>query len=300
MTVFLQKLKGICPDTTEKAMMKQYTTFRIGGAADFLCEPENEEQIRQIISLCREEGVSFMILGNGSNMLVSDAGIEGVVIRIAKKFRTCKREGNSLKAGAGILLSELANEAHKHGLSGLEFAGGIPGTLGGAIYMNAGAYGGEISDTLKEVQYLDADGEFHTLEVEPEMFGYRKSPFVGNNRVILSGVFELEEDNPEEIRERMRDFQTRRAEKQPLTMPSAGSVFKRPEGHFAGALVEQAGLKGYQIGGARVSEKHAGFIVNCGDATARDVLNLIAYIQKVVREKYQVELEPEVRLIGRE
>ena len=278
--------------------MREHTSFLIGGPADLFIEVADVNKMPQLLALLKECDVPFTVVGRGTNLLVSDEGIGGAVVFMADE--SLNFDGETVTAAAGVKLTKMCVEAKVLSLSGFEFACGIPGTVGGAVYMNAGAYGGEISDTLKEVQYLDADGEFHTLEVEPEMFGYRKSPFVGNNRVILSGVFELEEDNPEEIRERMRDFQTRRAEKQPLTMPSAGSVFKRPEGHFAGALVEQAGLKGYQIGGARVSEKHAGFIVNCGDATARDVLNLIAYIQKVVREKYQVELEPEVRLIGRE
>lgn len=297
-SAMIEEFKKIGAQIKKDEPMQYHTSFKIGGPADYLITAENLEQIPQILAILRRHGVEYMIVGNSSNMLVKDGGIRGAVVKIAGSTANAEVSGNIIRAEAGILLSRLSSFALQHELAGLEFASGIPGTLGGGIFMNAGAYGGELQQVVKRVTYLDEAGKIQTAEKEELDFGYRHSMFTGRQCVILSAELELTPGNHEDIRLQIADFTKRRTEKQPLSMPSAGSVFKRPAGHFAGGLIEQAGLKGYRIGGAMVSEKHAGFIVNTGDATAKDVLDLIAYIQKTVEEKFAVRLEPEIKIIG--
>ena len=280
----------------ENEPMKNHTTFKIGGPCDKFCDAETIEDILSALEYAKTKIIPVFVMGNGSNLLVSDRGIRGLVLKISDKFSKCEICGNIIKAQSGILLSTLSKMAQKNYLSGLEFAGGIPGSLGGAIYMNAGAYGGEIKDVIKSVTYLE-NGEIRKIEKDFG-FGYRKSIFTEKDAIILEAEMELKEGKPDEIKAKMEDFKNRRTEKQPLSMASAGSTFKRPTGYFAGKLIEDAGLKGYSVGGAKVSEKHSGFIVNTGDATAQDVLSLIKYIQKTVEEKFGVELKTEVKIVG--
>jgi len=275
--------------------LKNHTSFKIGGPADEFCEVSREEDIKELIEYAKEKGIPYTIMGNGSNLLVSDKGVRGLVIKLSKGFDSVEVKGDKIFAKAGILLSKLANFALDNELSGLEFASGIPGTLGGAIYMNAGAYGGEMKDVIKKVTYF-SNGEIK--ESNDLDFGYRHSRFSGTEDIVLSAEIQLKKADPAEIRAKMDDFKERRCSKQPLSMPSAGSTFKRPEGYFAGKLIEDAGLKGKTIGGAQVSEKHSGFVVNTGDATAQDVLDLIKYIQDTVFEKFGVKLETEVKMLG--
>lgn len=275
--------------------MKNHTTFKIGGPCDEFCEVTSTEEILELIKYAKSKNIPYTVIGNGSNLLVSDKGIRGLVIKIAKGFDKVEVNGTKITAEAGILLSRLSNHALKGSLSGLEFASGIPGTLGGAIYMNAGAYDGEMKDVVKSVIYLK-DGEI--LKTDSPDFGYRKSMFSNTDLIILSVEIELKNGNYDEIKAKMEDFSKRRAEKQPLTQPSAGSTFKRPEGYFAGKLIQDAGLKGFKIGGAMVSEKHSGFVVNTGDATCSDVLELVEHIQKTVYDKFGVKLEPEIKKLG--
>lgn len=296
----LEQIKTICRNTEENASMARYTTFRIGGAAEVLCEPESRGEVCGLVSLLKDKNEPYTIIGNGSNLLVSDAGIDGVVIRIARRMNKAEVLGEKISAESGILLSELSSVAAKAGLTGLEFASGIPGTLGGAIYMNAGAYGGEIGALIETVTYISEDGAIKTSGREELSFGYRKSSFSENGGILLGCTLALSEGNEKEIRKKMQELAKKRAEKQPLSYPSAGSAFKRPEGYFAGALIEEAGLKGFRIGGAGISEKHAGFLVNYGGATAKDVRAVIRYVQETVQKKSGVFLEPEIRMIGRE
>ena len=276
--------------------MKNHTSFKIGGAADEFCTPASAEEVAELIRYAGNKNIPYFVIGNGSNILVSDKGIRGLVIKLSGEFSDHEVSGETIRAKSGALLSVLAKAAQKSGLSGMEFASGIPGSLGGAIYMNAGAYGGQMSDIVKSVTYLK-DGEIKKIE-DDFGFGYRKSIFADIGAVILEAELKLKRADIAEITAKMEDYKTRRTEKQPLNLPSAGSVFKRPEGSFAGKLIEDAGLKGVRVGGAQVSELHAGFIVNTGNATADDVFELIKYIQKTVKERSGVELEPEVKLIG--
>ncbi|MBQ7986388.1 MAG: UDP-N-acetylmuramate dehydrogenase [Clostridia bacterium] len=278
-------------------LLKNHTSFKIGGPADEFAEVYNEEELKELIEYAKNKGIPYTIMGNGSNLLVSDKGIRGLVIKLAKGFDSVEVQGDKIIAKAGILLSKLANVALENGLSGLEFASGIPGTLGGAIYMNAGAYGGEMKDVVGKVTYL-SNGEIKTAEKGELDFGYRHSRFSGKEDIVLSAEILLEKADKTEIRAKMDDFKERRCSKQPLSMPSAGSTFKRPEGYFAGKLIEDAGLKGKAIGGAQVSEKHSGFVVNTGDATCQDVLDLIKFIQDTVYDKFKVKLETEVKMLG--
>lgn len=279
--------------------MQQHTTFRIGGKADFFLTPDNIEQITALVQLFRNEAVPFFILGNGSNILVGDRGIRGAVIQLGNAFSDCEITGTTMVAKSGIKLSRLANLALEHGLTGLEFAAGIPGTLGGAIYMNAGAYGGEMKQVIEEVTFLDPDGTLKTVSVEDCEFGYRTSIFSKTaGCVILECKIKLSQGDPVMIREIMNDFAQRRTSKQPLHLPSAGSTFKRPEGHFAGKLIQDADLMGFRVGGASVSTKHAGFVVNDQGATAAEVRELMRQVQERVEDKFGVKLEPEVKFIG--
>ena len=278
--------------------MSRHTTFRIGGDADFFLTPSNEADLAKLLEFIGKENIPYFILGNGSNILVGDKGFRGAVICPHKKMDTVLCRENEVYAECGAFLSKAASAAAKAELCGLEFASGIPGTVGGAVYMNAGAYGEEMSGVIKTVKYIDTDGKVLEVPANECGFGYRKSIFTDSGKVILSCTFELKHGNADEIKAKTADLTQRRVTKQPLDKPSAGSTFKRPEGHFAGGLIEQAGLKGYSIGGAAVSEKHAGFVINTGSATASDVIALIGYIKKTVYEKYGVMLEPEVKLIG--
>ncbi len=278
--------------------MSRHTTFKIGGVADYFLTPETEEQLRDTFIAAKSAGLPVMIMGNGSNMLVGDKGIRGAVICLCKKLNRIEVKDCEIYAGSGVLMSKVSSVALSHSLSGFEFASGIPGTVGGGVYMNAGAYGFEIKGIIKSVRYMDNDGKIDELLCKDCEFGYRKSVFAKQGYTILGATFKLSKGDATEIRAAIDDYTKRRITKQPVEKPSAGSVFKRPEGYFAGALVEGAGLKGFSIGGAQVSEKHAGFIINTGSANAKDVLDLIEHIKKVVFEKDGVMLEPEVRLIG--
>lgn len=277
--------------------MKNYTTFKIGGPVDILIKPDSIKSLVRAIKLCRTYEVPYYILGNGSNLLVADEGFRGVIIQIYTNFAEIKVEGNTVTAQAGALLSKIANKALEHSLAGFEFAHGIPGTLGGAVVMNAGAYGGEMKHVLVSCDVLDLEGNILTLSNEDLELGYRKSVIQKKGYIVLSATIGLKEGNKEEISASMKELMARRKEKQPLDKPSAGSTFKRPEGYFAGKLIMDSGLKGYQIGGAMVSDKHSGFVVNNGGATFKDVESLIKHVQEIVKEKYQVLLETEVKIL---
>lgn len=278
--------------------MSRHTTFRIGGPAALMALPRTAGEAKAAVRAARELDIRPFFLGNGSNLLVPDEGYRGFVVKLCGLDQT--REVNRrLWAESGISLARLANAALGRGLAGLEFAHGIPGTLGGGVMMNAGAYGGELSQTVTAVTYLDREGEEHTIPAAGCEFGYRSSIFARHpDWLILKAEFSLPQGDPEEIREKIQELARRRGEKQPLEYPSAGSMFKRPEGHFAAALIEACGLKGVGIGGAQVSEKHAGFVINRGDATADDVRRLMALVQETVLRETGVALEPEVRLLG--
>lgn len=278
--------------------MKAHTTFRIGGKADCFINASSIDDVKNVLAYAKENNIPLLVMGNGSNMLVSDKGIRGIVLRISKEMNDCQIDGCEVFAQAGILLSSLASKIQKAGLSGFEELSGIPGTLGGGIYMNAGAYGGELKNIVKEVTFITREGELSTLPAHELDFGYRHSIFEDNGAVILSATLVLQKGNPDEIKAKMNEYTQRRNDKQPINMPSAGSTFKRPEGYFAGKLIQDSNLKGYSIGGAQVSEKHSGFVVNTGGATAADVLNLIEHVQNTVKKNFGVELEPEIRLIG--
>lgn len=278
--------------------MKKHTTFRIGGPADYYLCPHSTEELQKILQICKENKMEFFALGNGSNLLVSDKGYRGVVIQLWKNFSDIVTKEDMITVKAGALLSKVAAEALEEGLTGMEFASGIPGTIGGAVVMNAGAYGREMKDIIKEVTVLTKEGEKLTISKEEMNFGYRTSVVKEKGYMVISVVLQLKKGDRVEIRKVMDDLKERRVTKQPLDMPSAGSTFKRPEGYFAGKLIMDAGLRGFSVGGAQISEKHCGFVVNKGDATAADVLGLIKEVQKRVQEKFGVTLEPEVKFLG--
>lgn len=283
----------------QNAPMRDYTSFQIGGTADLLLMPQTKEALLFCCRTVREHGVPLCLIGAGSNLLVGDGGIRGAVIRLAAPFSRVTQNDTVLTAEAGISLARLSALAAGAGLSGLAFASGIPGTLGGAVFMNVGAYGGEMKDVVTETDYLDVqDGMVHTLRGAAHAFGYRRSVFSGTEYVILESRLTLTPDDPEAIRSAMRELNAKRREKQPLAQPSAGSTFKRPEGYFAAKLIEDAGLKGKSVGGAQVSPKHAGFVVNTGNATAADVRRLMTLVQNEVFAAFGVRLEPEVRFVG--
>ncbi len=275
-----------------------HTTFRVGGKADAFLSVRNEEQLRKAVLLCKEYNVPFLILGNGSNLLVSDEGYRGMVILIGKDMSEIAVDGNRITAMAGATLGSVAQTAAKHSLGGMEFASGIPGTIGGAIVMNAGAYDGEMKMVVEEVRVLTQEGELLTLPNEKLEFGYRTSRVKKEKLIVLSVTVLLQPQKQEDIYEKMNDFAARRREKQPLEYPSAGSTFKRPEGMFAGKLIMDAGLRGYSVGDAQVSEKHCGFVINKGNATAKEIHKLIYDVQEKVKESFGVTLEPEVIFIG--
>ena len=278
--------------------MKRHTTFRIGGPAEVFVMPKTIEQVKTAVRICREEDLDWFVLGNGSNLLVSDQGYRGVIIQMDRNIGQVTVEGTEIHAAAGALLSSIASAARKASLTGFEFAGGIPGTLGGAVVMNAGAYGGELKDVLKEVTVMDRDGEIRIIPADELEMGYRTSIIKTAGYLVLSAVISLEEGDGEAILSRTRELNEKRSEKQPLEYPSAGSTFKRPEGYFAGKLIMDSGLRGYTVGGAMVSEKHCGFVINKGGATAADVCELMDHVTEVVREKFGVTLEPEVKFLG--
>lgn len=278
--------------------MSKHTSFKIGGNADVYIKVNNLSKLSTILKECQASDVDYMILGNGSNLLVSDDGIRGAVIRLDGDFRKITLlDDTTIFCGAGATLAYLCKFALNCGLSGLEFAWGIPGTVGGAVFMNAGAYDGEMKDVVHSVSHISPSGEIGRTEKENLNFGYRTSVYRSNNMIITGVTLKLKKGNPDEIRAKMDDYMSRRSTKQPLEYPSAGSVFKRPEGNFAGALIEQCGLKGKTCGGAQVSEKHAGFIINKSNATAKDVRDLIGEIQKTVSEKTGYSLECELIIL---
>ena len=278
--------------------MSKYTTFRIGGNASVMLTTTTDEQLASIIKKCKEDNIKPFIIGNGSNMLISDKGLDTVVINMCRPDPKIELvNGDTVVCDAGATMSKVCNFALENGLTGLEFAFGIPGSAGGAAYMNAGAYGGEMKDVLVECRHIDSEGNFGSLKGEELGLAYRTSAYEHNGYIITTLVMKLSKGKKDEIRAKMQELLQRRKDKQPLEYPSAGSTFKRPEGYFAGALIEECGLKGYSVGGAQVSEKHAGFVINKGDASAKDVLDLIKYIQDKVLSEKGVMLEPEVRLI---
>ncbi len=283
----------------ENEPMHRHTSFKIGGAADVFVNIGSREEFARVFSLCKEENVPVTILGKGSNLLVSDKGIEGVVICL-ENLNKMTVSGEKITVGAGANLAALCTFAANEGLSGLEFAFGIPGSVGGAVFMNAGAYGGEMKDVLESVTAVNSHGEIFTLFGDELCLSYRSSAFQKNGATVIEAVFKLKKGNTEEIKASMTEIMKRRKDKQPLEFPSAGSTFKRPEGYFAGTLIEECGLKGFSVGGAQVSVKHAGFVINKGGATANDVLCLIKKVQETVSRKTGVTLEPEVIFIGRE
>lgn len=276
--------------------LKKHTTFRIGGKASLFVIPPSDEALSQLLSKCREDNIRTVVIGNGSNLLVSDDGIDAVVILMLRECGEISLvDETTVYCDAGVSLTKVCRFALDNGLSGLEFAFGIPGSVGGAVYMNAGAYGGEIKDVITKCDYMTSDGQIGQMLKDDMLLDYRTSVFNQNGCIITGAYFKLKKDSHQAIKERMNDFLSRRKAKQPLEYPSAGSTFKRPDGYFAGALIEQSGLKGVCVGGAQVSEKHAGFVINKGNATASDVVNLIEYIKKKVKEDSGVELEPEIK-----
>ena len=294
----IEQLERLYPQALRRDVpMREYTTFRIGGPAAAVLLAQDETQLVQAVALCARCNEPYFVMGNGSNLLVSDLGIRGLVIMVRDALDQISVKDDVLIAGAGARLARVAETAAAHGLSGLEFASGIPGCLGGALTMNAGAYGGEMAQVVQRVRLIESDASVHTLTADQLEFGYRTSA-IANGRIALDAVFQLKREDPDKIVQTMRTYQQARREKQPLEYPSAGSVFKRPQGYFAGALIDQAGLRGTRIGGAQVSQKHAGFIVNVGGATCQDVLDLIELIQQRVFQTSGVELCPELRPIG--
>jgi len=299
-TKFYDELKKILPEENIKIEepMKSHTTFRIGGPAKYFVIPETKEEIKAVIACCKKENMPYYILGNGSNLLVSDKGYDGVVIQIFKNMNAIVLEGNTITAQAGAILSSVANKALEAELTGFEFAAGIPGTLGGACVMNAGAYGGEMKDVLVSVEVLTEDGEFLVIPKEELELGYRTSVIAKKNYIVLEAVICLEKGDREAIKARMDELKVQRTTKQPLEYPSAGSTFKRPVGYFAGKLIQDAGLRGFRVGGAQVSEKHCGFVINKDQATAADVAELMRQVSLKVKEQFGVELEAEVKRLG--
>ena len=285
--------------TKEQELMSRHTTFKVGGPARYYLIPENTGEVRAAIDFADERELPYMVVGRGSNLLFSDREYHGVIIEIGESFSDMSIHlNNTVVVKSGMTLTNMASRLARMGLAGFEFAGGIPGTVGGAIVMNAGAYGGEIKDTLVEVTVMNEKGELVKLDADELELSYRHSILQEKNWIVLSGTFTFRSGSQDEIRAQIQEYNKRRREKQPLEYASAGSTFKRPEGYFAGKLIEDAGLKGYHIGGARVSDKHAGFVINTGDATASEIHSLIEHVKRKVLEKSGVMLEPEVKMIG--
>ncbi len=280
--------------------MSRHTSFKIGGPADVLVQPQSTHDLAFALTAARAEEVPVTVLGNGSNVLVRDKGVRGLVIQLGNALKSFRQDGRRLFFGSGYSLALASRKAWECGLSGMEFAVGIPGSIGGAVYMNAGAYNGEMKGVVERVRVMDMGGSEFALSADDLQFGYRKTSLQESGYIITEVCLNMQPGDKNAIKAMMDDFSSRRISKQPLEMPSAGSMFKRPPGYFAGTLIEQAGLKGYTVGGAQVSKKHAGFVVNCGNATAADVLQLIADVRRVIMEKAGVELHPEVLVIGEE
>ena len=299
MDQWLEEIRAALPELVvyQQEPMKKHTTFRVGGPADLYVCPKKQE-LPVILGLAKKKGLAVTVIGNGSNLLVGDKGYRGVILQIFKKMNQIRVEENKIYAGAGALLSKVAATALSESLTGFEFAGGIPGTLGGGVAMNAGAYGGEIKDCIVSAKVLTKEGERVVLKKEDLQLSYRNSVILQKGYLVLEATFSFAKGNPAEIQEEIKELNKRRREKQPLEYPSAGSTFKRPEGYFAGKLIEDAGLRGYRVGDAQVSEKHCGFVVNRGEATAKDVAQLISDVQNRVMDEFGVKLEPEVRMIG--
>lgn len=279
-------------------LMSRHTSFKIGGPADIMVIPENMAQLEEMVKYFIGTGTQYMIMGNGTNLLVSDKGIRGVVVKIYDNMENYTVDGEILEVEAGMLISKASKIALANSLSGLEFAEGIPGTVGGAVTMNAGAYIGDMSMVVNETDYIDAGGNTVTACGEEHCFSYRSSIIQKTRGIVLKTRIRLKKDDSEKIKALMDDFNFKRRDKQPLEWPSAGSVFKRPQGHFVGKLIDDSGLRGFSIGGAQVSEKHSGFIINKGNATCQEVLDLIRHIQNTVNQKFNIQLEPEIRIIG--
>lgn len=296
----IQSLRKFVPEENIclQESMASHTTFRIGGLADCFVQLENTEQLIKVQKYLSQVGVPFFVLGNGSNLLVSDAGFRGVILQIGSKMNRVTVEGNVIVAQAGASMAQIARTAMEHELTGMEFASGIPGTIGGGVVMNAGAYGGELSQIVTQVNVVNNEGEIMELDNETMEFGYRTSTIRNNPFTVTEVILRLEKGDRRQIRERMEELAAKRREKQPLEYPSAGSTFKRPAGHYAGQLIMEAGLRGFQCGGAKVSDKHCGFVINTGNATAEDVRKLIREVQARVRDKFNVDLETEVLFLG--
>jgi len=297
---YIIELKGLFDVVLTDEPMSLHTSFKTGGNADVFIKADDPIKIIKAIKFLKEESIPYYIIGNGSNLLVRDKGIDGVIIQLGSSMNKISVEGNSIYAQAGAMLSALASAACDSSLTGLEFASGIPGTVGGAVFMNAGAYDGEIKDVIAYADVIDDNGNILRLSREELHFSYRHSVIDEKHMIVIGASFELKSGNKDDIAAKMADFSLKRRDKQPLNYPSAGSTFKRPEGYFAGKLIENSGLKGKRIGGAQVSEKHAGFIVNIGGATSSDIIRLIDCCIETVYNKFNVRLEPEVRIIGRE
>ena len=297
--MYIDNLKEIFNTVLVSEPMKLHTSFKTGGPADVFVKADGTDNIKQAIMVLSEENIPYYIIGNGSNILVSDRGIEGVVIEIGSLMNKITVSGEKIYAEAGAMLSAVAAAAADNSLTGMEFASGIPGTIGGAVFMNAGAYDGEIKDIINYADVIDEYGEIKRMTKDELNLSYRHSLAQEKNLIIVGAEFELNHGCKDKIREKTADFAARRRDKQPLNFPSAGSTFKRPDGYFAGKLIEDSGLKGKSIGGAQVSEKHAGFIINTGGATSDDILALIDCCIETVYNKFNVRLMPEVRIIGR-
>lgn len=297
---FYDELMKILPEDGVRLNepMEVHTTFRVGGPADYFVTPGTGEELADVIACCKAEGVPYYIIGNGSNLLVSDNGYRGAVIQIFKAMSQVEVDGSRIAAQAGALLSGIAAKALENGLAGFEFAAGIPGTLGGACVMNAGAYGGEMKDVLKQVTVLSKEGRIFTIPAQELELGYRTSIIAKKGYIVLEAVIELREGDVQEIKALMDELKEKRVTKQPLEFPSAGSTFKRPEGYFAGKLIQDAGLRGFQVGGAQVSEKHCGFVINKDHAAAADIEKLMQQVSEKVYADSGVRLEPEVKRLG--
>lgn len=282
----------------KNAPLKELSTMRVGGMADFIVEPASEEELISVVRFAASPNIPLCLVGNGSNIVFSDDGFDGIVVHLGKAWSDVQVNGNVITAQSGALLPAVARAAYAASLSGLEFAAGIPGSVGGAVCMNAGAYGGEMKDVVTSVRVY-ADGKIRELSLDELDLGYRHSAVLTHGWIVLSATMTLKPGDPEAIKAAMDDYNARRREKQPLQYPSCGSFFKRPVGHYAGALIEQAGLKGYSLGGAQISALHAGFMINADNATASDIYALMLHVQKTVNEKFGVMLEPEVQLIGK-
>lgn len=280
-----------------KAEMKNHINFKVGGPADILLKPNRVEQVVQSLKICKKNNIPYYVIGNGSNLLVKDGGIRGAVIKLTE-MNNIEVNGCCIKADCGAMLSDVSTKAFESSLTGCEFACGIPGSVGGAVFMNAGAYDGEIKNIIKEATVIDDEGNLLVMSKDELDLGYRSSKVMREHYIVVGAVFELHKGNKDNIKEKIDELTRKREEKQPLEYPSAGSTFKRPEGYFAGKLIQDSGLKGYTLGGAAVSDKHSGFVINKENATAKDILDLIAYIQKEVKSQFGVELHTEVRVIG--